>query len=154
MDRAATPSVEASRQVRDTCLCLHAQRAARVLARRFDKALAPFGLTNGQFSLMMAANGPQPTALSRLAALLGADRTTLTAALKPLSREGLVEVTPDPDDGRVRRVALTAAGRTRLAAAHGAWRRAHAELEGELDGLDQERLRRELRQVAGAPGGR
>lgn len=36
--------------VRDTCLCLHVQRAARALARRFDEALRPLGLTNGQFS--------------------------------------------------------------------------------------------------------
>jgi hypothetical protein len=33
--------------VRDHCLCLHAQRAARALARRFDRVLKPFGLTNG-----------------------------------------------------------------------------------------------------------
>ena len=42
--------------IKDTCLCLHAQRAARALARRFDMALKPAGLTNQQFSLMMALN--------------------------------------------------------------------------------------------------
>ena len=46
--------------VRDHCLCLHAQRAARALGRRFDDALRPFGLTNGQFSLLMALNRPEP----------------------------------------------------------------------------------------------
>jgi hypothetical protein len=34
-------------RVRDTCLCLHLQQAARALARRFDAALRPLGLTNG-----------------------------------------------------------------------------------------------------------
>src|SRR4051812_44720797 len=49
--------------VRDTCLCLHVQRAARALARRFDEALRPLGLTNGQFSLMMSLNRPEPPAI-------------------------------------------------------------------------------------------
>ena len=51
---------ETTLQVRDTCLCLHAQRAARALAARFDDALRPAGLTNSQFSLLNALNGPQP----------------------------------------------------------------------------------------------
>jgi DNA-binding MarR family transcriptional regulator len=81
--------------VRDTCLCLHVQRAARALARRFDEALRPVGLTNGQFSLLMSLNRPQapgvPQAtISSVAELLGMDRTSLTAALKPLRRRALV----------------------------------------------------------------
>src|SRR6478609_10724547 len=89
-------------EVRDTCLCLHTQRAARALARRFDEALRPIGLTSGQFSLLMALNRPQPPAMGPVAQLLAMDRTTLTAALKPLERDGLVAVTVDPDDRRSR----------------------------------------------------
>src|SRR3954453_4427561 len=84
--------------VRDTCLCLHLQRAARATARRFDDALRPLGLTNGQFSLLMSLNRPEPPRIRSIAALLAMDRTTLTAALKPLERRGLLEVTPDPED--------------------------------------------------------
>ena len=47
-------------EVRDSCLCLATQRAARRLARRFDKAFKPVGLTNQQFSLLMPLNAPQP----------------------------------------------------------------------------------------------
>ena len=103
--------------VRDTCLCLHAQMAARSLAARFDAALSAVGLTNRQFSLLNALNGPKPKTMSAVASVIGADRTTITAALKPLVRQGLANVTADPDDGRVRRVALTAKGHARLAAA-------------------------------------
>ena len=60
--------------VRDTCLCLHVQRAARTLARRFDEALRPVGLTNGQFSLMMSLNRPAPAGMGPVAALLGMAR--------------------------------------------------------------------------------
>ncbi|HRD27761.1 MAG TPA: MarR family winged helix-turn-helix transcriptional regulator, partial [Caulobacter sp.] len=73
---APVVALETTHHVRDTCLCLHAQRAARVLARRFDDALRPVGLTNGQFSLLMALNGQEPAPMGRIAALLGADRTT------------------------------------------------------------------------------
>lgn len=52
-------------EVRDACLCLHVQRAARALARRFDEALRPVGLTNGQFSLLMALNRPAPRPCAR-----------------------------------------------------------------------------------------
>src|SRR5689334_11458821 len=82
-------------RVRDTCLCLHLQRAARAIARRFDEALRPAGLTNGQFSLLMSLNRPEPPTISSVAHLLAMDRTTLTAALKPLARHGLVKIVID-----------------------------------------------------------
>jgi hypothetical protein len=58
---------EITLQVRDTCLCLAAQRAARALARRFDEALRPLELTNGQFSLLMSLNRPKPAAMGPVA---------------------------------------------------------------------------------------
>ena len=120
--------------VRDTCLCLHVQRAARALARHFDKALAPAGLKSGQFSLLMALNRPEPPRPGPVAALLAMDRTTLTANLKPLSRRGLVEVQPDPADRRARRLVLTDAGRAALVAALPHWHAAQATLAGVLGG--------------------
>lgn len=112
-------------EVRDRCLCLHAQRAARALARRFDEALKPYGLTNGQFSIMMALNRPKPPRITELAPFLAMDRTTLTAALKPLRRRDLVTVTPDPEDRRGSLLTLTDAGRETLAAALPVWRATH-----------------------------
>ena len=137
--------LETSLRVRDACLCLHTQRAARALARRFDEALRPAVLTNGQFSLLMALNGPTPSPVGKLAGVLGADRTTLTAALKPLARQGLVEIEADADNRRIRRIALTGEGHARLAAALPLWTQAHGALEAELEGDDPARLRRDLR---------
>lgn len=134
--------------VRDHCLCLHAQRAARALARRFDKVLAPHGLTSGQFSLMMSLNRPMPPIMASVAALLAMDRTTLTAALKPLERRGLVAVSVDPADRRSRRLALTPEGRAVLAGAVPAWTRTHAAVEALLPSADPERLRGDLRALS------
>ena len=102
---------------------------ARALARRFDAAFRPLRLTNGQFSLMMALNRPEPPTIGAVAAVLAMDRTTLTAALKPLQRRGLVVVCEDGKDRRSRRVALTGEGRALLGAALAAWRSAHAALD-------------------------
>src|ERR1700727_654367 len=93
--------------VRDDCLCLHLQRAARATARRFDTAFRPFDLTNGQFSLLMSLNRPEPPPMGPVASLLAMDRTTLTAALKPLERRGLVKIEFDPNDRRSRVLILT-----------------------------------------------
>lgn len=120
--------------VRDTCLCLHIQRAARALARRFDDALRPVGLTNGQFSLLMSLNRPEPAGMGGVANLLAMDRTTLTAALKPLLRRGLLIVEPDPKDRRGRVLSLTNAGRAMLAQAVPIWTREHGLLDETLAG--------------------
>ena len=129
MSKAAGISFETTLFVRDTCLCLHLQRAARALARRFDDALRPLGLTSGQYSMMMALNRPEPPGIGSVASLLSMDRTTLTAALKPLQRRDLVTVMVDAADRRGRRLRLTPAGRALLARALPVWRRTHAEIE-------------------------
>ncbi len=140
---------ETTSLVRDTCLCLHAQRAARALARHFDAALRPAGLTNQQFSLLMALNRSEPPAMGPVAKLLAMDRTTLTAALKPLERRGLVRVETSPSDGRARILVLTVAGRETLRRAVSIWRKTHAAVEARLIDLDPDAVRTALALLAG-----
>jgi DNA-binding MarR family transcriptional regulator len=144
VSKAREVSFETTRFVRDACLCLHLQRAARALARRFDEAFRPLGLTSGQYSLMMSLNRPEPPSIGSVASLLAMDRTTLTAALKPLQRRRLVTVMIDADDRRSRRLKLTGAGRALLARAVPVWRRTHAEMERVLPRAGADRLRRDL----------
>lgn len=139
------PPYEATIFVRDNCLCLHAQRAARALARRFDEALRPVGLTNGQFSLLMSLNRPEPPTIGSVASLLAMDRTTLTAALKPLQRRELVDARIDPSDKRGRLLVLTDAGRHVLAEALPIWERTHAEIDQTLGDIDPDAVRTSLR---------
>jgi DNA-binding MarR family transcriptional regulator len=131
--------------VRDTCLCFHTQRAARTLARRFDAALKPAGLTNNQFSLMMGLNRPSPATMADLTALLAMDRTTLTAALKLLQAKRWVKVSADVEDRRQKRIGLTALGLRRLARAVPLWEEEHRALERAIGA--PERLRRDLRMI-------
>ena len=140
--------LETVRHVRDTCLCLHAQRAARALARRFDNAFAPFGITNGQFSLLMALNRPEPPPMGPVASVLAMDRTTLTAALKPLERRGLVRVEADPRDRRGRLLRLTPDGRRLLTQAFPIWKDTHEKVDAQLSAVDMTVLRAGMMAIA------
>jgi DNA-binding MarR family transcriptional regulator len=148
MSSVTEPPFEITHLVRDTCLCLHLQRAARALARRFDDALRPLGLTNGQFSLMMSLNRPEPPNMAAVASLLAMDRTTLTAALKPLERRALVNIKADPADRRARLITLTPKGRRLLVQAVPIWQSTHRAVEGLLSDRDPDRLRNSLRALS------
>jgi DNA-binding MarR family transcriptional regulator len=146
MSKPIEPSFDTTIFVRDNCLCLHVQRAARTLARRFDEALKPVGLTNQQFSLLMSLNRPEPPRMKEVALLLALDRTTLTANLKPLERRGLAKAMPDPGDKRSRRLAITEEGRALLVKAVPLWRKTEDEIEKPIGNPDQ--LRADLRALA------
>src|SRR5207248_10854726 len=105
-NRARVP-FDTTIEVRDACLCLHLQRAARAVARRFDAAFRPLGQTSGQFSLSMSLNQPEPPTIGSVAAPPAMDRTTLTANPKPLERRGPVRGTVHDADRPSRRPRLT-----------------------------------------------
>jgi DNA-binding MarR family transcriptional regulator len=114
------------------------------LARRFDEALRPFELTNGQFSLLISLNRPEPPPMGPVASLLVMDRTTLTAALKPLERRGLVKVSRDPSDRRSRILLLTQKGHDLLHGAVPVWERTHQEVDQLLPDHVPDQLRKGL----------
>lgn len=146
MSKQGSLPLETAHHIRDTCLCLNVQRAARTLARRFDEALRPYGLTHGQFSLLVALSRPAPHAMGPVAAMLAMDRTTLTANVKPLERRGLVTVAASKDDRRNRVLMLTAAGHKLLEAALPAWRATHEAIEPAIANADS--FRSDLRALA------
>ena len=133
--------IETTWRVRDHCLCLATQRAARALARRFDDAFRPLGLTSGQFSLLMSLNRETPPSIGAVAAFLAMDRTTLTANLKPLVKRRLATVAVDPGDKRGRLIKLTPAGHALLKSATPIWERTHKEAERLLLKADVATLR-------------
>lgn len=148
MSKPGVIPFETTLHVRDTCLCLHVQRAARALARKFDEALRPLDLTNGQFSLLMSLNRPEPPGMGPVAHLLAMDRTTLTAALKPLEKRGLLETMTDNKDRRLRRMKLTPAGYALLLRAVPIWTKTHAEVDDALGEGRPDRLRADLLALA------
>lgn len=146
MSNQEEPAFATTLAVRDACMCLHLQRAARSVARLYDEALRPLDLTNGQFSILMALNRPEPPAMGAVASLLALDRTTLTANLKPLARRGLASIEVDAKDRRSRRIALTVEGRALLSKALPIWSRTQAAVERLVS--DAETVRVELRALS------
>ncbi|WP_158815270.1 MarR family winged helix-turn-helix transcriptional regulator [Methylocapsa sp. S129] len=105
------------------CACSAVRRASRAITQHYDAALRGSGLRNTQFTLLatLAQGGPMP--MTRLAAFLGLERTTLTRNLKALLRDGLVEQREEKD-GRVRRIAVTAKGEMAARKAFPLWKKA------------------------------
>ncbi|MEQ8936845.1 MAG: MarR family winged helix-turn-helix transcriptional regulator [Amphiplicatus sp.] len=123
------------------CLCLASRRAARAITRTFDRALRAHGLRATQFSLLsgLALKGPQ--SIGALAALLGADRTTLTRNLAVAEARGLVAVEPG-EDARSRIASITAEGRRILRRALATWREVQDGLTGDMGHQTADSLRR------------
>ena len=86
--------------------------------------------------------------MAPVASLLAMDRTTLTAALKPLERRGLVKIAPDPNDRRSRVLSLTAKGHELMLRAVPVWKSMHEEIEKQLPIGAPEELRKTLRALA------
>ena len=135
--------VQLSRLAAQECIGFRVRRAARVVAQVYDDALAPLQIKGTQFSLLNAISLSDGPTISRLAATLLMDRTTLTRNLKPLQAAGLVALQPG-DDRRRRMVRLTGAGQALLADALPLWRRAQLGLVRQL-GLElEERISQDL----------
>lgn len=103
------------------CFGLNINRASRVVSKKFDDAFRPLGINHWQFSLLMALHMRDGLTVSELAKVLGVDRTTVTANLKPLERKEFLTVAVDVTDARARRIALTENGVALLEEAFPLW---------------------------------
>lgn len=117
--------------------CTHTalRLAARRLGQVYDEAVAPSGLKATQVGVLgqiagVHDVGPKewPT-LQTLAERLGVSISGLTYALRPLTRDGLVELRPDPNDRRTKRAVLTSFGEERLREAIILWADANQRVE-------------------------
>ncbi|MBD2215019.1 winged helix-turn-helix transcriptional regulator [Nostoc linckia FACHB-104] len=114
-------------QVPATCMGMHVRRASRIVTQVYDAALRPVELAVNQFTLLVAIHLVESTPITRLAAELFTDQTTLTRNLKLLEKRGLVAIAPG-EDRRVKLVSLTTEGEAVLAEAIPLWEQAQSEV--------------------------
>ena len=126
-----------------SCVSFNLRKAARLIGQIFDQHLQPTGLKNTQFSLLRMVQALAPVSITELADKLVMDRTTLTRNLKPVEREGLIEVTAGAD-ARSRNVRLTNKGRKRVQQALPYWESAQVEVTQALGDAHWRVLRKEL----------
>ncbi|GGU15447.1 MarR family winged helix-turn-helix transcriptional regulator [Streptomyces daghestanicus] len=108
-----------------------ASRAARDLSvvfsrlrRRIREVARDEDLTPSQVSALTLVGKHGAATASALASAEGVRPQSMAATLAALAQHGLIRRTPDPDDGRRHLVALTDAGRARVAGdreARGEW---------------------------------
>ncbi|WP_299492064.1 MarR family winged helix-turn-helix transcriptional regulator [Acaryochloris sp. IP29b_bin.137] len=135
-------------QVQQSCICLHLQKAARAAARQFDEAFRPLGITSGQYSLLVSLVRSKPPSIGQLALQMAMDRTTITANIKPLKKQGLLKAVPDPEDARSRLLTLTPAGKAVLGKALPLWKAAQNNTLEFLSSEEAKQLRINLRELA------
>jgi DNA-binding MarR family transcriptional regulator len=130
----------------DTDVCFAIRQAARQVSRFYERYLSQAGLTPSQFCILRSLEPELGATMAELARATSTDRTTLVRALKPLLRAALVEQARD--EGRRQRIALTQAGRRRLAEAMRCWRTAQAAFERRFGARRADALCRELASVS------
>jgi DNA-binding MarR family transcriptional regulator len=106
-------------------------RTARRL--RQEAATEATGLTPTSTAALATIDRHGPLTPSELAEIERVKRPTVTRTLGCLEREGLIERTPDPSDGRSALIGVNAAGRERLRRLRG---RKNAYLARRMKGLD------------------
>lgn len=127
--------------------------AARRLGQLYDEALAPLGLKATQLALiseidkLMATDQQGPT-LQDLATRLAIQLSALTHALRPLVRDGIVELRQDATDKRTKHGVLTPLGKARLSEALVGWAAANDRVEAVLGPASAANLRALADQVA------
>ncbi|CAE6906673.1 hypothetical protein R69608_03255 [Paraburkholderia nemoris] len=124
--------------LKDPLVCNGAalRKASRRLSQLYDTALAPCGLNSAQRSILVHIERRGSPTMTELAYALVLDRSALARNIKPLERDGYLVQKPDDEDGRSRRVELTAAGSTKLHEANRLWRKAQKRFE-EVYGEDR-----------------
>ena len=110
-----------------SCACFNLRRATRLVTQKYDHALRDSGLTANQFSLMMSVYDQGSVTMSRLAKILGMERTTLTRNAGLLERMGCVEITQGKDK-RERRIMVTAKGKRILERIVPIWQKTQEEM--------------------------
>jgi DNA-binding MarR family transcriptional regulator len=129
MSIPASNAEEPSPRELRNCTCSQLRRAGRHVTQLYDRALEPAGLTIGQFGLLASLSTSGGIAIGALAEARGMDPTTLTRNLKPLIAQGWVVDARDPNDRRVRTLAISSGGRAKYREASPLWQRAEAQLE-------------------------
>lgn len=105
------------------------RKATRRLSQLYDAAIAPCGLTSAQRSILLHIARMGTPTMTELAHAIVLDRSALAHNIKPLERDGYVLQTRDEQDGRSRRMNLTAAGLEKLAESNVLWRGAQQRFE-------------------------
>jgi DNA-binding MarR family transcriptional regulator len=102
------------------CACFDLRKATRAVSRLYDDCLRPLDLNITQYSLLRVIEGTPQISVSTLGRYMVMDRTSITRALAPLERDGLIRSRAGSDK-RTRIISLTKRGTKLIASAKPHW---------------------------------
>ena len=112
----------------DRCLNLELRKANRVLSQIYDSYMAKCGLKTSQFSILRAVSLLKKTTNRQLQDILVLDQTTLSRGLKPLIRDGYIDVR-EGSDRRQKELLLSQTGKALFSEAERLWEEAQHYVE-------------------------
>jgi DNA-binding MarR family transcriptional regulator len=109
------------------CACFDLRRATRAVSRMYDEFLRDAGLNITQFSMLRLICAEKKLSISTLSRYMVMERTSITRAIAPLERDGLIHSRPGTDK-RIRVVSVSNRGRRLVEDAEPKWRQAQEAL--------------------------
>lgn len=106
--------------VNSPCYCLMLRRAASSVTDMYDKALAEYGITLNQFSIIINLNNMSMATTTELAQQIGLERSTLVRNLKAIMAMGYIENVSGENE-RNNHLRVTSSGRHLLKLAIPVW---------------------------------
>jgi DNA-binding MarR family transcriptional regulator len=119
------------------CACFDLRRATRAVSRMYDDFLRDAGLNITQFSLLRLICIEKELSISALGRYMVMDRTSITRALAPLERDGLI-CSRTGVDKRIRIISVTNKGGKLVESAGPKW---HQAQEALMDTIGEDRWR-------------
>jgi len=114
------------------CFNLAMRKSTRLITQFYEERLSSVGLKSGQFSILKAVSILKQTSNKELQGILVLDQTTLSRNLKPLFRDGYLQLNVDPSDARTKLISLTTTGISLYNQAEPVWQKAQNDLEKKL----------------------
>ncbi|PCI74919.1 MAG: MarR family transcriptional regulator [SAR86 cluster bacterium] len=131
----------------DPCSCFYLRRAARLVTRQYAETMKPTGLKSGQFSILASLSLQGTQSITALAERMGLERTSLSRALRPLEKDGLINITAEQEKRR-RFVELTKQGRATYKKALPLWNAAQSQYKKQLGAQEMKILKGLLERTA------
>jgi DNA-binding MarR family transcriptional regulator len=133
-----------------SCNSLATRKVSRRITQIYDAALAPCGLRSTQVHILgnLYTRQKNPPTLNELAEAMVLDRSGLGHNLRPLERDGLVELKENEQDRRQRHLVITRAGKAKLQEAFPLWVTAQKRLNSLYGEKEMAELRKVLNTIA------
>lgn len=131
----------------ENCTCFNLRRVTRVITQCFDAEFRRYGIRITQTPILNALKARTGWSMAEMSDFLGMERTTLLRNLRPLHREGLIEINGAKRGGQVE-LAITKKGRTTVTKLLPAWRSAQEKVVALLGEKRWSTILSDLGQVA------